>query len=732
MLGVGLSLSDRILVGGGHAAPAPSLQPIATRLFAPQSGANVTAGKAQAFTRYNAFLGAKPVTEIRIAYQNYSVNETGVGGALTVTNAALELDDQIVKSVAFTWSGQPGPGAINSGDNSPLSDALPASAFGLAAFPPNSSVWFRTDATTTATQWVYGPQANTLAAEQAICATAPFAVQSGNTGQVAGLTGQQTITSTGGPHPSIVLGKIQGLSNSVIFMGDSIGIGINDTSTVPIWGRGAFGRMNSAFFGQANIPYLNVSGAGEAITGNSFTKRSVWFPYASTAVIEYGVNDMKTGGGSTAAVTLAANLVLAGTLKAAGVKYVYLTSISAYTTSTDGWATVGNQTAIDTTVPTVSQQYNTLLAALSDSRVDGIIDQGNTLRDGTTPSKWAAPGVAWTSDGLHPLSNAMAVIAPLTRTAVQAKGNTLPDPDVTWIRPNAAFDWDFKNDRYFGTGKYDYVTTIFDRGSTAFATDPTFQKLYAFGPGIVNFTCKRIVPGTGLFMNAATINLFASPFAPATQTVTVVNGTTYTVSIIGPGSLTLSGANTGTVVAGTPVTFAAAGTSLTATVTGSPLAMQVEASAYATMPVTGTGIRDDFKCALSNLIGTAGAVVVTCRAVPRTNGAIFGQGGGFTVRRASSTTVAVANPALTVTIGSAGTFAGRVATGMTWDAGGVSACANGGTVATTATTLGVHTSWVFGGLNQASTSIDDVIERITIFPATRISDATLQAEAIVR
>lgn len=701
----------------------------------PQSTSNVISGKAQAFTRYLSFTGAVPVTEIRIAYQNYVATEAGVsgGGTLTITNATLELDDQIVKSVPFTWSSSASI-TIANGDQSPLSDPLPASAFGLAAFPPNSSIWFRTDATTTASAWVFGPPIGL--AEQAICATAPYAVQSGNTGQVSGLTGQANMTSSGGPHPSIVLGKTTAPNNSVLFMGDSIGTGLNDTgadgTAVAIWGRGASGRMNSPFFGTAIIPYINISGAGEGVIGTTFTKRATWFQYASTAVIQYGVNDMKTAG-QTAAATLAANLSLAGTLKAAGVRYVFLTTITPYTSSTDSYVTVANQTALDATVPTVSQQYNTLLASLSDSRVDGVIDQSVLVRDGTTPSKWAAPGgLAYTGDGLHPFGRATVLLGPANRTAVQSKGTALPDPDITWIRPNAVYDLDFKNGRFFGAGKYDVLPTI-SRLTQGYGTDATFQKLFSFGPGVTNGGVKRIVPGVGMFVNAATVNLFANPFAPATQTVTVVNATTYTVSIIGPGSLTLSGANTGTVVAGTPVTFAASGTSLTATVTGSPLAMQVEAAAYATMPVTGTAARDDINSNTSNLNNTGGALVVTCRSVPRTNGAIFGQGGGFTVRRASSTTVAATSPTLTATIGSAGTFAGRVAVGMTWDGTGVSLCANGGTVATTVTTLGTHTNWFFGGLGQAATQIDDVIERITIFPGgTRISDATLQAEAVVR
>ncbi len=58
-------------------------------------------------------------------------------------------------------------------------------------------------------------------------------------------------------------------------------------------------------------------------------------------------------------------------------------------------------------------------------------------------------------------------------------------------------------------------------------------------------------------------NLFLQSGTPATQAITVVSGSKYTVSCYGSGSIALSGAGTGTVVQGTPVTFTAASTTLT-------------------------------------------------------------------------------------------------------------------------------------------------------------------------
>src|SRR5262249_28252629 len=58
----------------------------------------------------------------------------------------------------------------------------------------------------------------------------------------------------------------------------------------------------------------------------------------------------------------------------------------------------------------------------------------------------------------------------------------------------------------------------------------------------------------GRVCEEARTNLFLNSQVPVTQTVTVVNGSTYTISLVGTGSLALTGAITGTVTQGNPVT----------------------------------------------------------------------------------------------------------------------------------------------------------------------------------
>lgn len=64
-------------------------------------------------------------------------------------------------------------------------------------------------------------------------------------------------------------------------------------------------------------------------------------------------------------------------------------------------------------------------------------------------------------------------------------------------------------------------------------------------------------------------NLALNSATPATQSITVVSGADYTVECTGSGSITLSGAGSGTVTEGSPVEITASTTSLTLTVSGS-------------------------------------------------------------------------------------------------------------------------------------------------------------------
>lgn len=84
-------------------------------------------------------------------------------------------------------------------------------------------------------------------------------------------------------------------------------------------------------------------------------------------------------------------------------------------------------------------------------------------------------------------------------------------------------------------------------------------------------------------------NVLLNSFAPATQTVSVSDATTYTLSVYGSGSAEITAGGSGTATDGSPLTFTTAGTSVTVTVTGTLDVFQLEAGSEATSPIKTTG-----------------------------------------------------------------------------------------------------------------------------------------------
>lgn len=118
------------------------------------------------------------------------------------------------------------------------------------------------------------------------------------------------------------------------------------------------------------------------------------------------------------------------------------------------------------------------------------------------------------------------------------------------------------------------LVSTYTRNSTATYIENGLVK--TAGSGVPRFQNGRYL------CELAATNRFLQSGAPATQVITVVSGTVYTVQCYGSGSITLSGAGTGSVVEGTPKTFTASSTSLTCTVSGSLSRAQVETGTKAT------------------------------------------------------------------------------------------------------------------------------------------------------
>jgi lysophospholipase L1-like esterase len=148
-------------------------------------------------------------------------------------------------------------------------------------------------------------------------------------------------TGVHGYSPVAVLGTFEPGYNApiVALWGDSITLGTGDTDTTLGWAARALLRDN--------IPYIKLARGAERAknVGPDPKRRARRFPLTggcTKAAIFYGTNDYNAGG-DTAAVT-EANLVAFWRASADRGMKALAATFTPRTTSTDAWATVGNQT----------------------------------------------------------------------------------------------------------------------------------------------------------------------------------------------------------------------------------------------------------------------------------------------------------------------------------------------------------------------------------------------------
>jgi lysophospholipase L1-like esterase len=235
--------------------------------------------------------------------------------------------------------------------------------------------------------------------------------------------------------PEAIIGSGPSLTPSILIIGDSIAQGFGDVT-----GNGA-GTWTAGFIIRAineTHPYVRMEAYGDLFRNsgevNNVYGRDAPIKYGHYAICEYGVNDIYALGDTLAQVQASAILVWSK-LARRGVK-TYQTTLTPETTSTDSWATSGNQTP--TTGNTVRIGFNDwvrqgapmLIAsagALPTATTNGttnavyarqpghplvgyfeIADIAETSRDSGI---WVTNGTANypTTDGIHP-STAMAIL----------------------------------------------------------------------------------------------------------------------------------------------------------------------------------------------------------------------------------------------------------------------------------------------------------------------------------
>lgn len=148
--------------------------------------------------------------------------------------------------------------------------------------------------------------------------------------------------------PSLLMGRAQNATSakSVLLLGDSILAGTGDGGSIysaTTIAPGGFGIR--ALSGIAGLTKAAIAGDAATYfqgTNGSFRRLNNALG-CNSAIIQYGVNDLANAG-ATASSLEGILLNLAANIRRLGISKVFLTTLLPYTTSTDAWATVGNQT----------------------------------------------------------------------------------------------------------------------------------------------------------------------------------------------------------------------------------------------------------------------------------------------------------------------------------------------------------------------------------------------------
>lgn len=215
-------------------------------------------------------------------------------------------------------------------------------------------------------------------------------------------------------------------------------------------------------------------------------------------------------------------------------------------------------------------------------------------------------------------------------------GQLLSSGAGTW--PPSGFEqfyMDFANNRAFGTTIDNVTTTRTTTNGTATAPDSN-GNYSQFGNNV-----PRITSGRGLWSEEARTNLFLNSAVPVTQNITTVIGATYSVSVVGTGSLVLTGAFTGTVTQGNTVSGTALTTTLTVTtsgIIGAFVNAQVEnnslinSSVASAVPVAGgTGYVVGNTITLTGGTGTQAILTVTAATATAVTAVSVTSAGSYTV-----------------------------------------------------------------------------------------------------
>ncbi len=355
---------------------------VATRTLAPIS---INTTNKQLMSRSPHYM-RDSVTQVKVLFPNWYVNpssthaELGSGADATIT-ASIEYPAGVFTQILF---GGLSSGTVPNGGNL-VSDWV------TVTIPDGALMWVRTFWTSTA---------GVLTIPHDLTGTGlPGA---GLEVAVSGLTDKTmsgTVTAGDNEYSPVAIVATT-TRPSVVIVGDSICLG-DSSREVTGDASGDFGIVaRSIGPNYAYASYCQNGDQAEDIVA-SHTNRAALFAYASHLISEYGSNDLYTNNASAATVLGLLQTIWGWMTDLGG--HAYQTTITPRTTSTDNWATTGNQSHVSGVINTRRIDLNTQIRGMA-SGLSGYFDVADSAETARNSGLWRTTGAAngYVVDGIHP------------------------------------------------------------------------------------------------------------------------------------------------------------------------------------------------------------------------------------------------------------------------------------------------------------------------------------------
>lgn len=392
---------------GSGAAPVYTGE-VATRATLASSWAANTTGNS--FNARSAHYARQSITTLQVGFSNFAnilnAGEEGNGSAATVTGA-IEYPAGVFTQLKFSGTAQ---GVI-------ANDSYLVSDFARVLIPNGAKFWVR--------EWYSNPNGFPYAPF-----ISPPGSQMTNIGDllqwgtgVADMTMGGTLTNSGSTSYSYPIAIVAPTTQAAACLfGDSRMLGLKDVRNDATGDGGPISRAIGPRY-----PYILLATGSDTVGGTlaATANRVSLSKYCSFGIDEYGINDLYNNNNLSSAVISNLNTfnALFPSLQ------MYGATLEPESTSTDSWATTGNQTISNTTNNTARLAVNSAIRAglateLNYLDIAHMIDPNDT---GIWPATGAAGGC--TIDGIH--ENTASAILSTQATACGAFYNILRNIDFS-------------------------------------------------------------------------------------------------------------------------------------------------------------------------------------------------------------------------------------------------------------------------------------------------------------